>query len=306
VAPNARTYVAPPVAAPSPFGLLSAVDLRPDDVPFWRLGVTWQDTCPTGSSTLEPCYPSAPAVTGTSFSKSANATRTNWGATPFTVYAEVDCSAPAFWDDREAYVRTAFERVEQWQLERIFWTGTVGGVANGALPHLAAATAVQETGLGYTTTLQLQSSAVTGVALSPPVALGAVEDALADCLLGVAGVIHIPNSVAPIFAASGLLVKDGPRLRTHNGNLVAVGNGYPRSGPDGADPGLGHSWIFGTGPIFAYRENTIRVLADNNSSLVRTNNTVKVMAERTYLLGYDCCLVGALVSPSSIVTQVSA
>jgi hypothetical protein len=256
VATNARTYIAPPAAAPSPYGLLSVVELRPDDVPFWRLGVSWQDTCPTGGSTLEPCYPSAPAVTGTSFPKSANVTRTNWGATPFTVYAEVDCSAPAFWDDREAYVRTAFERVEQWQVERIFWTGTVSGVANAALPHLAAATQIQETGLGYATNLQLQSTAVTGVALAPAVALGTLEDALADCLLGVAGVIH--------------------------------------------------TWIFGTGPIFAYRENNVRVLADNNSSLVRTNNTVKVIAERTYLLGYDCCLYGALVSPSAIVTQVSA
>jgi hypothetical protein len=306
VATNARTYIAPPAAAPSPYGLLSVVELRPDDVPFWRLGVSWQDTCPTGGSTLEPCYPSAPAVTGTSFPKSANVTRTNWGATPFTVYAEVDCSAPAFWDDREAYVRTAFERVEQWQVERIFWTGTVSGVANAALPHLAAATQIQETGLGYATNLQLQSTAVTGVALAPAVALGTLEDALADCLLGVAGVIHIPNGIAPIFASSGLFVKDGSRLRTHNGNLVAIGNGYPRSGADGVDPGLGHSWIFGTGPIFAYRENNVRVLADNNSSLVRTNNTVKVIAERTYLLGYDCCLYGALVSPSAIVTQVSA
>lgn len=307
MATNARTYIAPPVATPSPYGLLSVVDMRPDDVPYWRAGVSWQDTCPTGGSTLEPCYPSAPAVTGASIPALApNATRTNWGASAFTVYAEVDCSAPAFWDDREAYVRTAFERVEQWQLERIFWTGTVGGQANAALPHLASNAAVQEQGLGYVTTLQLAATQVTGVALAPSVALGAVEDTLADCLLGVAGVIHIPNSVAPIFAASGLLVKDGPRLRTHNGNLVAVGNGYPRTGPDGSDPGIGHAWIFGTGPIFAYRENTIRVLADNNSSLVRTNNTVKVMAERTYLLGYDCCLVAALVSPSAIVTQVPA
>lgn len=300
MAVNARTYVQPPIVTPAPYGLLSAVELRPDGESFWRLGTTWQDTCPQGGSTIEPCYTSAPAVTGTSFSKSANATRTNWGATPFTIYAEVDCSAPAFWDDKEAYVRTAFERVEQWQLERIFWTGTVDGVANAALPHLAATSAVTEQGLGYVTTLQLAATQVTGTAISAPMALGAVESALANCLRGVQGIIHISNDIASVLAEANLLVRDGPRLRTWNGNLVVVGNGYPRSGPDGSDPGLGYGWMFGTGPIFAYRSD-IHVLLENNSALNRTDNTVKAIAERTYLLGYDCCLVAALVSPREFV-----
>lgn len=300
MAVNARTYVQPPIVTPAPYGLLSAVELRPDGESFWRLGTTWQDTCPQGGSTIEPCYTSAPAVTGTSFSKSANATRTNWGATPFTIYAEVDCSAPAFWDDKEDYVRTAFERVEQWQLERIFWTGTVDGVANAALPHLAATSAVTEQGLGYVTTLQLAATQVTGTAISAPMALGAVESALANCLRGVQGIIHISNDIASVLAEANLLVRDGPRLRTWNGNLVVVGNGYPRSGPDGSDPGLGYGWMFGTGPIFAYRSD-IHVLLENNSALNRTDNTVKAIAERTYLLGYDCCLVAALVSPREFV-----
>jgi hypothetical protein len=296
VAVNARTYVPPPAVTPSPNGLLSAVDLRPSADTFWRLGTTWQDTCPTGGTTLETCYPSAPAVTGTSFTKSANATRSNWGATPFTIYAEVDCSAPAFWDDQEAYVRAAFERVEQWQLERVFWTGNVAGVANAALPHLASTAAVIEQGLGYTTTLQLATTQVTGAALAAPVALGLLEDALANCLLGVQGVIHVPNDIAPMLAADGLLTRDGPRIRTWNGNLVVVGNGYPRTGPDGSDPGMGYGWIYATGPVFAYRSD-VNVLLQNNSSLSRTDNTVKAIAERTYLLGYDCCLFAALVSP---------
>ena len=303
---NPRTFVDAPAATPSPFGLLSAVDLRPDSDAYWRLGVTWQDTCPTGGSTLEPCYPSAPAVTGTSFPKVANATRSNWGATAFTLYAEVDCSAPGFWNDREAYARLAFDRIEQYQLERAFWTGAAGGVANAVLPHLAASSAVIETSLGYTTTLQLAATQVTGVALAPAVALGEVESALADCLLGVSGIIHIPNNLAPIFGASGLLVRDGPRLRTHNGNLVVIGNGYLGTGPDGSAPSLAHSWIYGTGPVFLYRSNDVQLISDTNSALVRTTNTVKMIAERTYLLGFDCCLVAALVSPSAIDTSVPA
>jgi hypothetical protein len=131
-------------------------------------------------------------------------------------------------------------------------------------------------------------------------ALGAVESALANCLRGVQGIIHISNDIASVLAEANLLVRDGPRLRTWNGNLVVVGNGYPRSGPDGSDPGLGYGWMFGTGPIFAYRSD-IHVLLENNSALNRTDNTVKAIAERTYLLGYDCCLVAALVSPREFV-----
>lgn len=302
---NPRTFVAPPITTPSPYGLLSGVDIRPDGEAYWRLGATWQDMCPTGGSTLETCYPSSPAVTGTSFAKTANATRSNWGATPFTIYAEIDCSAPAFWDDKEAYVRAAFERVEQYQLERIFWTGTVAGVANAALPHLASNTAIIESSLGYSTTLQLAATQVTHVNPSPAEAVGEVERTLADCLLGNAGVIHIPNEMASVMGSQGLLVRDGPRLRTYNGNLVVIGNGYPGTGPDGSAPATGHSWIYGTGPIFLYRSD-ITVLMENNSSLVRTNNTVKAIAERTYLLGYDCCLVAAYASPSQIVTVVAA
>lgn len=304
MAVNARTYVLPPTVTPSPYGLMSVVDLRPDSDKHWRAGTTWQDTCPIGGTTLETCYPSAPAVTGTSFTKTANATRSNWGATPFTIYAEVDCSAPAFWDDKEAYVRAAFDRVEQWQLERVFWTGTVAGVANAMLPHLASTAAVIEQGLGYSTTLQLAATQVTGVALAAPVALGMLEDSLANCLLGVQGVIHIPNDIAPVLAAEGLIVRDGPRLRTWNGNLVVIGNGYPRTGPDGSDPGVGYGWMFATGPIFAYRGD-VNVLMENNSSLSRTDNTVKAIAERTYLLGYDCCLLAALVSPRELVTTAT-
>lgn len=307
MAVNARAYVLPPQQTqPSPYGLLSVAEPR-GGADHWQLGVSWQDTCPTGGTTLEACYPSAPAITGApgSFSKTANATRSNWGATPFSVYAEVDCSAPGFWDDQNSYATAALERVESWQVERAFWTGTAGGVQNAVLPHLAAMAAIIEQGAGYTTTLQLASTTVTGSALPPWAALGALEDALADCLLGIAGVIHVPNNLVPMLAAQGLIFRNGSKLQTHNGNWVVAGNGYPRTGPDGTDPGLYHGWMFATGPIFYYRGN-VQLLTENGASLVRTNNTVKAIAERTYLLGYDCCLLAVPVSSSVFVTSVSA
>jgi hypothetical protein len=221
------------------------------------------------------------------------------------VYAEIDCSAPGFWDEQDAYVTDALTRVEGWQVERAFWTGTAAGVAGAVLPHLAATSAVIEQGSGYVTTLQLAATTVTGSALPPWAALGALEDALADCLLGIAGVIHVPNSLVPMLAAQGLIFRNGQRLQTHNGNWVVAGNGYPRTGPDGVDPGIGHGWMFATGPIFYYRGD-VQVLTENGASLVKTNNTVKAIAERTYLLGYDCCLFTVPVSSSLFTTSAPA
>lgn len=307
MAVNARQYVLPPMQnQQSPYGLLSVAEPRNDN-PHWRLGVEWQDMCPTGGTTLEACYPSAPAITGApgSFTKSANASNTNWGATPFSVYAEIDCSAPGFWDNQNQYATDALARVEGWQAERAFWTGTAGGVANAVLPHLAATQSVIEQGQGYTTTLQLAATTVTGSPLPPWAALGALEDALADCLLGIAGVIHVPNNVVPMLSAQGLIFKNGNRLQTYNGNWVAAGNGYPRTGPDGSDLGLAHGWMFATGPIFYYRSD-VQLLTENGASLVRTTNTVKAIAERTYLFGYDCCLLAVPVSSSVFVTTASA
>lgn len=304
MAVNARAFVSPPAMTPSPYGLLSVAELRTGDT-HWRLGVEWQDTCPVGGTTLEPCYPSAPAVTGTSFTKAQNAARSNWGATPFSVYAEVDCSAPGFWDDQNSYAQNALQRVESWQVERAFWTGVAGGTPNAVLPHLAATSAVIEQGSGYTTTLQMAATTVSGAPLVIEEALGVLEDALADCLKGSVGVIHVSNAVADLLASRGLITKNGARLQTPNGNYVAVGNGYPASGPDGTDPGFGHGWMFATGPVFYYRSD-VQLLTENGASLVKTNNTVKAIAERTYLLGYDCCLFAVAVSSNVFTTSVPA
>lgn len=309
MATNARLLVQPAMAQPSAYGLLSVADLRGDADPHWRMGVTWQNMCPIGGTIVEACATSSPAITGApgSYSFSQVNGTPLWGATPFTVYAEVDCSAPGFWDQREEMARQALARVETYQVEKAFWTGTASGVANAVYPHLASTTSLVETSsFGYTVTLQPQATIVTGAPLAPSVALGALENALADCLQGDAGVIHISNDMVPVMAGNGLIMKDGTRLRTHNGNFVVAANGYPRTGPDGSDPGVGHGWMFATGPIFAYRGNVELLTTPNGAPLVRTTNTVKAIAQRTYLVGFDCCLFAVLTSPSAIVTNVPA
>jgi hypothetical protein len=47
-------------------------------------------------------------------------------------------------------------------------------------------------------------------------------------------------------------------------------------------------WIFATGEVF-YRRGDIWQ-PTSVESFNRGNNTVRAMAERTYVLGWDCCL----------------
>jgi hypothetical protein len=125
------------------------------------------------------------------------------------------------------------------------------------------------------------------------VALGAVEAQLASCYGG-QGVIHIPYSALPTFVARGLVKQEsvGGSIYTSAGNKVVPGLGYTGSGPDGSAAAAGTSWIYGTGPVFGYRSEVFA--RPFPSTFDRSENTVRYLASRTYLLGFGCCHVAAL------------
>ena len=294
---NARLFVDPPPFTGSPYGLFSVADMRTNGDAHWQNGVTFEDVCPVGGgTTFQTCTTSSPWASGTPASKADNADRSWYGTTPFTVFSEIDCSPPDFYDRADQLAERSLTRVESYQVERAFWTGTAANVANVVYPHLAS-TAVVTDGV---VTLQMATTAVTGVALNVVDALGALEGALAACYNGV-GVIHVPQTLAPVLAGLGLLVRDGPRYRTHNGNLVALGAGYPGTGPSGnvAVP-FTSMWMYATGSVFVYR-STPRLYSLNNATLKRDVNTVKAIAERTYTIGYGCCLLAIPVSTVSVI-----
>jgi hypothetical protein len=305
---NARQIVAPPTWAPSPYGLLSAVDLRPAADMHWQMGVTWEDVCGGAGTTVVDCATSAPVITGSGMipAKQATTSRSFWGATPFTVFVEIDCSPIDFYDQRDTIINTAMDRYESYAVERAFWTGFAldrngsGGVANAVLPHLASNGTITEQMGGTPTksvTLQQTATVVTGVALNVLDAMGALEGALAGCLNGT-GTIHIPQALAPTMAL--VLQRTGSRLTTPNGNTVALGAGYPGTSPAGATPALGQAWMYATGPIFAYR-STPKIVGDPSQTIDRSTNTMKVIIERTYVMGYDCCLFAQLVNTASFI-----
>ncbi|HEX9832289.1 MAG TPA: hypothetical protein VGA66_04235, partial [Mycobacterium sp.] len=80
-------------------------------------------------------------------------------------------------------------------------------------------------------------------------------------------------------------------LYTPAGNRIVVGGGYTGTGPDGAAPAAGTAWIYATGSAFGYRSDVF--FTEVRDSLDRSANTIRMIAERTYLLGFECCHLAA-------------
>jgi len=269
-----------------PYGLWDTIQTPSPGGPHWQNGVTWIERCPTGDTTYDECL----SVTGTGAppappAKTSNVTQDTRGALPFTVIAEFHCT-PVGLADAQNIARDALTRVEQQQVEAAFWTGTAAG-QQVVFPHLAADTEVED---GDVVLQPVASPVVTGADVAH--ALGELEKELADCYKG-QGLIHVPRTALPTLAAWNLVRVDDAsgRLVTPSGNLIVAGGGYTGSGPDGAAPGAGTSWIYATGAAWGYRSDVY--FTQVRDSLDRSSNTLRMQAERTYLISFECCLLAA-------------
>ena len=274
----------PAVFTPLPYGLWDSIQTPSPDSVHWQQGVTWIERCPTGDTTYDECL----SVTGTGAppeppAKTPNVDQEFRGATPVTVIAEFQCT-PVGLGEAQSVAQDALARIEQHQLETAFWTGQAADQAV-VFPHRAADTEVLD---GDVVLQSVASPVVTGADVAA--ALGALEQELADCYKG-QGLIHVPRTALPTLAAWKLVREDGGRLVTPNGNLIVAGGGYTGTGPDGATPADGTTWIYATGAAFGYRSNVY--FTQVRDSLNRATNTLRMQAERTYLIGFECCLLAA-------------
>ena len=121
-------------------------------------------------------------------------------------------------------------------------------------------------------------------------ALGMVEDAMAECLPGVQGTIHIAPAVAALLDNS--LQEDGGKLYTFAGSRVVVGAGYAGQSSDPTE-----SAIYGTGPVIVHLGPT-SMISDELAQMANVrHNEFHLRAERLVAVTFDgCCHVGATVS----------
>jgi len=282
-----RPIVDPPSFTSLPYGLWESIQ-HPTSVPHWQQGVTWIERCPTGSSTYDECI--SPTVTGAPPeppTKTDNVEQTFRGATPFTIHTRFDCSPVGIGVANDA-AREALARVESTRVEEAFWTGVSGGQAV-VFPHLAA-----DTEFADIDGIILQTAATVSIeAVDVVEGLGVLEGDLSECYGG-RGYIHIPHDLFPTFIAWNLAIERDDGLWTPSGNRIIVGSGYQLTGPDGSTAAAGSAWMYATGAVFGYRGDVF--FTRDRESFDRAENSMQMIAERTYVIGFECCHLAARVN----------
>lgn len=302
---NSRVNVSAPRKEGLEYGLLSVVEDRSASDSRWKNGVTWRNVCPDINSTYEACLAGnalGVPVTGvaTAPSKTATAAISIWGATPFTLKVQINCSPPGYWENAEEFVSDAFDQAEEVGVAEVFQTGTIGGQAL-QYPHLNATAQVTDAVPGGSI-LQLSAANLGptgGASLDVVEALGRMEQALGACVHG-RGVIHIAAELIDHLKANHLVREEGGVLYTCTGHKIAASAGYNGASPAGAVQ-VGVSWMYGTGPVFLYKGRP-RFIGTEEESLNRSVDTLMRLYERTYVIGYDCCLFTVPVSTGGVVT----
>lgn len=290
--PAARQLVAVnPRFTPVRFGLTSVADFPVlDDDPHWRNGIEFMpDDCAEAEVTIDKCP-------GTPTTKSPNVTGVGvLGAAPFTVYAWIACN-PVGHSRTEMEGRTlaALANGEERAVERTFWTGVAD--TGTIFPHLAHDAVVVTGGA------QVQSAAsviVTG-AVDVVEGIGLLEGALGECYGG-EGVIHVPRRALAHLAAWHLIQEDGGRLRTIGGTKIAAYSSGNRQGPTGVDPAAGITWAYATGAV-SIRRSAPTPTSAYVEAIDRRENSLVYIAERTYVINWDCCHLALQLNLGGIVS----
>lgn len=287
-----RLIVPGPVVTPVTPTLMDAVQWVDSTDAHWKNGITYRAVCGNVDSTYDNCV-----VTGSGLANPTKeaTTEVSWrGATPFTIFGEIDCSPVGFWDDAEALTATQFGQVEFRELERIFWSGIVQGQPNIAMPHLAADAVVLDS-VDPMIVLQTAAEAATGGPFTPAVGLSALEQYLGECYIGVGNIFVGVTTFNALVEDLLIFRVQGGRFQTALGNWVIPMRGSPNTQPSGAAATAGTEWMYATGTVFGYR-GRIQQVGSRTQSFDRGVNTEKMIVERTYVLGWDCCHAAAEVS----------
>lgn len=115
--------------------------------------------------------------------------------------------------------------------------------------------------------------------------LGYIEQALAETYGG-QGVIHMSRLTATMLADQ--LRIEGGRMFTLLGTPVVAGGGYDKIGATTPTEGL----IYGTGPLVMYRSE----IDTRQRAIKKDTNQASIIAQRDYVIGWDCVAVGGQVS----------
>ncbi len=191
---------------------------------------------------------------------------------PFMIYATLTCGTVGYTHtELRELVMQRLRGVEQGVLEEIFSTGTFG-----QFPSLLAADGITTVVGGGDTASDVVSE---------------LERAMycgADFKYGPAAYLHMPIPVFNELKTLHMIEFDGTRWRTPIGTVVSTGC-YAGNDPAGAPAVDGTFWIYITGQTAIWRTPDADVeVAPVEGSFDRTTNQQLMLAEREYVLTYEC------------------
>lgn len=227
---------APPLA-PSPVNLVAASRTNPDAAGVrWQQGISYTPEAGAELGTFAVC----PTDTSPDLSAVAGLPDVvDW--MPYAVWAGFECRATGSlaldWRPR---LERAMDVALPKALEHEMWTGELAQAEGGTGTGDAAA--------GFPN-LWLASARATDVTpAGGPVsirrAIGALEQALADCGLGARGVIHMAAGAAVDYTEAR---REGNLLLTPRDTILVPGAGYPGTDRAGAPAAAGTTWLYATG-----------------------------------------------------------
>lgn len=203
-----------------------------------------------------------------------NGSTTVLGA-PFMVFATMQCGSAGFsFDEQRALVVERLRGVEQAVVEEVFSTSTFG-----QSPGLTAADGIEIVTGGATTAVhvlsELERARYCGFGTN-------------TTQYGVPGVLHAPIPVLNELKQAHVIEWDGTRWRTPMGTVVSAGC-YANNNPSGVPAADGLFWMYLTGQTAIWRtpDDEIQV-APVEGSLNRTTNQMMMLAEREYVVTYEC------------------
>jgi hypothetical protein len=145
-----------------------------------------------------------------------------------------------------------------------------------------------------------------GTAVSVKLGIAALEQALADCGLGAAGVIHMTRAEAALAPTDGAIEWDNDKLMTILRTPVIAGVGYDTNVVWSSDPVTGipiptpgpvapmptTQWMYATGPVSVHLGPS--EIIDTPPMVNIATNEITILAGRPAALFYDSCCTFAV------------
>lgn len=197
--------------------------------------------------------------------------------TPFLVAAKILCGSVGYTE--EQFQQFAFRRlksIEQGMVEQILSSNTFGQA-----PNLVGNPAVVDVVTAATTVVDT---------------VGVLENAMYSTGYGVPAVLHVGFEVGERMKSEHIIEWDGSlngppnvgKWRTALGTIVSIGD-YANLSPAGAAPAAGTFWIYITGQVSIWRTPDAQVeIPPIEGFLNRTTNQVEALAEREYVVTFEC------------------